>query len=100
MRGRFILGVAASAGVQVVADSSGNLGVEFSVGGNPGYPLVFGAGALVGAQASYSTASNIHGLSGFSVGAGFTPAPAGVDLALSNTATVTATLGAWVGANS
>ena len=44
----FILGVAASIGIQVVADSMRNLGVAFNAGGNPGY-AVFGVGALGGA---------------------------------------------------
>jgi len=79
----FILGVSASAGVQVVADSGGNLGVAFNVGGNPGYG-VFGVGATGGGQGSYSTASNIYGLGGLSAGSGVTAGPGGVDVSLSN----------------
>lgn len=93
----FILGVAASLGVQAVADSSGNLGVAFNVGGNPGYG-VFGVGATGGGQVSYSTASNIYGLSGFSAGGGVTAGPGGVDLTLSSSGvTATGTLGAGIG---
>lgn len=93
----FILGIAASAGIQAVADSSGNLGVAFNVGGNPGYG-VFGAGATGGVQGSYSTASRIYGLRGFSAGAGVTVGPGGVDAAVgSGGATVTGTFGAGIG---
>jgi RHS repeat-associated protein len=65
----FILGVSASAGAQFVADPKGNVGVAFSVGGNPGYG-VFGVGVMGGVQASVSTAKTISDLRGGSVDAG------------------------------
>jgi hypothetical protein len=99
----FILGVAASAGIQVVADSSGNLGVAINVGGNPGYG-VFGAGAMYGGQGSISTASSIDGLRGGSVdfGATFGAGPAvGRDVAVGgDNVTGTATVGPGVGTKS
>ncbi len=93
----FIAGVAASAGVQFVADSQGNVGVAFNVGGNPGYG-VFGIGATGGVQGSYSTASSIYGLSGFSMGGGATAGPGGVDVTFgSSGVTATGTLGVGAG---
>ena len=73
----FILGAAASAGLQFVADSSGNVGVSISVGGNPGYG-VFGVGVMAGVQGSVSTAKTIYDLRGGSVdfGASFGSGPA------------------------
>jgi RHS repeat-associated protein len=96
----FILGVAASAGVQVVADSSGNLGVAINVGGNPGYG-VFGVGAMYGGQASVSTASTIYDLRGgsYDFGASGGAGPAyGVDVSGGDGGfTGTVTVGAGVG---
>ncbi|MEO7144550.1 MAG: RHS repeat-associated core domain-containing protein [Bryobacteraceae bacterium] len=92
----FILGIAASVGIQAVADSHSNLGIAFNVGGNPGYG-VFGVGATGGVQGSYSTASTIYGLRGFSAGAGITAGPGGVDAAVSSGATVTGTFGVGAG---
>jgi hypothetical protein len=92
----FILGVAASVGVQAVADSHGNLGVAFNVGGNPGY-LVFGAGATGGAQATYSTASSIYDLRGGSVGAGASAFNGELDASVGSGGVVTGTVTAGVG---
>ena len=92
----FILGVAASAGVQVVADSSGNLGVAFNFGGNPGYG-VFGAGATGGVQGSYSTDSSIYGLRGFSVGAGVSAFNGELDGSVGSGGVITGTVTAGAG---
>ena len=93
----FILGVAASAGVQLVADSHGNLGVAFNVGGNPGYG-VFGAGATGGAQATYSTAGSIYDLRGGSIGAGASAFNGELDASISSGGDVTGTVTAGIGA--
>ena len=96
----FILGIAASAGVQVVADSGGNLGVAINLGGNPGYG-VFGAGAIGGVQGSISTAKTIYDLRGgsYDVGASGGAGPAyGVDVSGGDGGfTGTVTVGAGVG---
>jgi len=90
----WFFGVAGSAGVQAVADSHGNLGIAFNAGGNPGYG-VYGLGATGGVQGSYSTASSIYDLRGYSLGGGVTAGPGGVDVSASRggTTTVTGTLG-------
>ena len=64
-----LFGYGVSAGVQEVADSHGNLGVAFNVGFSPGIG-VFGLGAIIGGQASISTAKTIQGLSGTSTNFG------------------------------
>jgi RHS repeat-associated protein len=93
----FILGIAASVGIQVVADRNANVGIAINIGGNPGYG-VFGAGALGGLQASVSTASSIQGLKGSSLGAGGTIGPFGGDIAASGSGvTGTFTVGAGAG---
>jgi RHS repeat-associated protein len=99
----FILGVTVSAGVQVVADSSGNLGVAINVGGNPGF-VVFGAGAMIGGQASISKAKSIYDLRGgavdFGASAGSGPA-VGVDVAVGGgNVTGTVTVGPGLGTKS
>lgn len=96
----FILGIGASAGIQVVADSSGNLGVAINLGGNPGYG-VFGAGAIGGAQASISTAGTIYDLRGgsydFGASGGVGPAY-GIDVSGGDGGfTGTVTVGAGIG---
>jgi hypothetical protein len=57
----FILGLFASAGVQIVADPQGNTGLTFNI--NTG-TLGVGIGAQGGGQFSLSTARNINALSG------------------------------------
>ena len=55
----FIVGIAASVGVQVVADPQKNVAVSFSGLYNPGGYGVFGVGAIAGAQGSISTANSV-----------------------------------------
>jgi hypothetical protein len=92
----FIAGIAASAGIQIVADRERNVGIAISVGGNPGYG-VLGVGALGGVQGSVSTGSNIYALSSWSIGGGMSGGAGMVvsgDVAFSNTAsTLTGTFG-------
>jgi RHS repeat-associated protein len=96
----WIVGVAVSAGFQVVADPQGNVGFSLTLGGNPGYS-VFGAGAIGGAQASASTVQNIYDTRGFSLGAGLSGGDVGAigyDVAHSRAGTtVTGTLGFGAG---
>jgi hypothetical protein len=93
----FILGVAASVGVQIVADPQGHVGLVVNFGGNPGYG-VFGAGALLGAVGSASTARSIEGLGGFSLGVGGNAGALGVDVTESSGGTtLTGTAGLGLG---
>jgi RHS repeat-associated protein len=103
----YLVSVAVDAGAQIVADKSGNVGVAFTVGGNPGYGVI-GVGATYGAQVSASTVDSIYGLRGptwdFGV-SGSLPLTGGVagpsvaaDVAVSGpnaTLTVTAGAGVW-----
>jgi hypothetical protein len=57
----FILGLFASAGVQIVADPQGNTGLAFNINTST---LGVGIGAQGGGQFSLSTARNINALSG------------------------------------
>jgi hypothetical protein len=57
----FILGLFASAGVQIVADPQGNTGLAFNINTST---LGAGIGAQGGGQFSLSTAKNINALSG------------------------------------
>lgn len=98
----FILGIAADAGVQFVADRHGNAGVAITLGGNPGYG-VFGVGATAGAQGSISTVDTIYDLRGpawdFGV-SGSLPTGEGIsaDVAISGPdATLTVTGGLSIG---
>jgi hypothetical protein len=97
-----VFGIALQGSVQVVADSHGNVGIALTGGGNPGFG-VFGAGGLVGAQFTNSTANTIYDLHGISHGGGASIAAptgegAGIDVFGSNSAaTVTVTVGVGAG---
>ncbi|HXM39745.1 MAG TPA: RHS repeat-associated core domain-containing protein [Bryobacteraceae bacterium] len=93
----FILGVAGTVSEQMVADPQGNVGFAISFGGNPGYG-VFGGGALIGTQAMASNAPTIGGLGGFSLGAGGTAGPLGLDVTVSTGGAVTLTGTGGIGA--
>ena len=96
-----------AAGVQAVADPSGNLGVAINV--NPGF-IGFGASAMGGGHVSVSTSKSIFGLGGWSLSGDISAGsgPAG-DLGVSRgfaswlgptqwgATTVTATIGPGIG---
>src|SRR6266851_2478156 len=94
-------GLSVQAGVQVVADANGNVGISFTGGGNPGYG-VLGVGAIGGVQITNSNANSITGLTGQSFSGGLSlsvaGAAVGVDVSGSKSAqSVTATIGGGVG---
>jgi RHS repeat-associated protein len=73
-----LAGVQVQGSAQIVADGSGNVGLAFSLGGNPGF-YVAGIGAQGGVQLTNSKAKTIFGMSGNSISVNGSAGPVGVD---------------------
>jgi len=102
--GAWFAGASAELGLDITADSSGNIGIGGSIGGNPGFMGVAsshaGAHAIARVEFSSSTSDGVsRGVEGYySGGAGFGPVAVTVSRNLDGTSsTVTGSVGAGVG---